>query len=52
MSFSGKLEKGSASLLEFHYLSVAVTAVVSMTQSGSPGSSDDKNAVLFNEIQK
>ena len=32
--------------------SVVVVAVVSMTQSGSAGSSDDKNDVLLNQIQK
>lgn len=57
MSFSGTLEKVSTSLLpttllEFHYPSVVVVAVVNVTQPGSPGSSDYKNGVLFNNIQK
>lgn len=57
MSFSGNLGKVSTFLvpttsLGFHCLSVVVVAVVSMTRSGSPGSCDYKNGVLFNEIQK
>lgn len=52
MSFSGSLKKVSTSLLECHSLSVAVVGVVSMTLSGSPGSSGYKNGALFNKIQQ